>query len=294
MASMAVNSPWHVKKTQTCGFPPPSPHFRGLHTPPDRCKRNLDRGHTAGRARVCIVPMGSSMSKGDKTLRRGLQPLAHHRYAAYRDTEPRIVLGNQSAYRVSFWVVEENTKHNTKKRTKECLERLVISMIHHLDHDNIGDKVLPPEVMSGATEDPQKAPATGTSEAKESNADQEDGADKDDYCSRGDDYDGQGDSDHDDKNIREDGGEKEEDCDYVPFLTRDHRMAPRGGTQPTKIPFPVDCQQIRVFAFFESGRGDGWRLCLNKAYSLGLFRKVFSFIASDADITPCINDPGGR
>ena len=183
-------------------------------------------------------------------------------------------------------MVEEDTKHK-KKRTKECLKRLVDSMAHHLDHGHPGDRAQPTESTNGAIEEvPNSAPAPGTGETMEGNFGGEGDRDQGGQCSRGGDYDGQGDCYKPDGNEKEDGDEGQEDCDCVPFLTRDHRMAPRDGTQPTKIPFPVDCREIRVFAFFEKGKGEGWRLFLDKAYSLGLFRKVFSFIASDTDISP--------
>lgn len=77
----------------------------------------------------------------------------------------------------------------------------------------------------------------------------------------------------------EDGEEK-----GVYFLTRDHRMDPRGRTQATKIPFPVRCQKMRVWAFFEE---DGrWHCFQDRKVSIGLFKKVFTITALDADIAP--------
>lgn len=82
-----------------------------------------------------------------------------------------------------------------------------------------------------------------------------------------------------------DGGEEED----AYFLTRDHRMGPRGGTQATKVPFPVGCREMRVCAFFRGE--DQWRLFHDKVYSTWLFRKIFNFIATDADISTCISVP---
>lgn len=156
------------------------------------------------------------------------------RLAVYRDTEPRISLGNQSAYSVSYWVFEDSNR----KRTKASRKRLVRSMGLQLNGGN-----------------PAERTATGgTNKEKEDIVDQDDGS--------------------------------------VYFLTRDHRMGPMGGTQATKVPFPVGCQEMRVCAFFEV---DGqWQLFHNKVYSIGLFRKIFNFTALDVHMAPRIDRSANR
>lgn len=181
--------------------------------------------------------MGSSGSKrqnsGSQLAMPGHQP-SSDRPAAYRDTEPRIVLGNRSGYPISYWVVEEEEK---RKWTKENQDRFIGSMETHLN----GGKAC-------------ECPAPAVDEARQETMDR---GDKGAY-----------------------------------FLTRDHRMEPMGGTQATKVPFPVGCRKLRVCAFF---RGDDrWHLFQDKVYSIGLFRKAFTFTASDADITPCISVPATR
>lgn len=82
----------------------------------------------------------------------------------------------------------------------------------------------------------------------------------------------------------EDDDEEEEGEKGVYFLTRDHRMEPRGGTQATKVPFPVRCREMRVCSFFQE---DGqWHRFQDKEVSIGLFKKVFTVTALDADIAP--------
>lgn len=82
------------------------------------------------------------------------------------------------------------------------------------------------------------------------------------------------------------------DEDAVYFLTRDHRMGPMGNTQATKVAFPVDCQDMRVYAFFEvDGR---WRLYEDKVYSIGLFKKVFTLTSINSNITPHIGQAGSE
>lgn len=243
--------------------------------------------------------MGSSKSKVQQKGRNqhpgsDLQPSTHHPAAAYRDTEPRIVLGNQSAYRVSFWVLEEYTKHDKNKR-KERQEQLVDSMVRHLNHGHLGEGAPSPERIGRALEEPTEAPTAGVSGPNAETVGREDDRAKEDECSRKDGGGRKGDCYKQDEKKREGDRAREEEDDGMRFLTRDHRMEPREGTQHTRVPFPVDCRELRVFAFFESGGGDRWLLFLDKAYSLGLFKKVFTFIASNVDISPPrITDPERR
>ena len=73
----------------------------------------------------------------------------------------------------------------------------------------------------------------------------------------------------------------------VYFLTRDHRMGAAGQTQPTKIAFPIDCRGMRVYAFFEVN--GLWRIYKEKVYSIGLFKKVFTFTSFDVNIAPHVD-----
>lgn len=181
--------------------------------------------------------MGSSQCKGRRSTtqqaRHGHEPTADRPLAAYHDTEPRVVLGNHSAYRISYWVVKHDPKH---MRTKEAHDRFVGSMSAHLNGGNPCE-CSPPAVSDELLQEPSDT--------------------------------------------------REQEEAY--FLTRDHRMEPRGGTQVTKVPFPADCRKMQVYAFF---RGENqWRLFHDKVYSIWLFRKVFTFIAADADMSPCISVP---
>ena len=152
-------------------------------------------------------------------------------------TEPRIVLANRSAYRVSYWVAQEDKKKRTTARHQQQ-QQIVTSINQHL---NVGH----PGTASGLSSEAKR-----TTTSKESPA-------------------------------------AVEADEAVYFLTRDHRMGPMGNTQATKIPFPVDCQDMRVYAFFElDGR---WRLYEDKVYSIGLFKKVFNHTSFDGNITPHID-----
>lgn len=87
---------------------------------------------------------------------------------------------------------------------------------------------------------------------------------------------------------RGEGDEEEDEEDEekgVYFLTRDHRMEPRGRTQATKVAFPAGCEKMRVCGFFEGADGQ-WHQFQDKEISIGLFRKVFTVTGADADIAP--------
>ena len=127
--------------------------------------------------RVCIGDSGGSA---------GLKRPDDHN-AVYRETEPRVIFGNRSSYRVSYWVVEED-KYITALDKGAHAERLVGSMTRYLNgSSNIERKVGPTK--------------------------------------------------------QEDARDKERDGVY--FLTRDHRMEPRGATQATKVPFSLNCREMR-------------------------------------------------
>lgn len=178
--------------------------------------------------------MGSSESKEHPGPGQQVEPCSQPPVrcpGVFRDTEPRIVLGNQSSYRISYWVFEEEKKH---PRTKSSRYLLVSSMTQHLNGANPVDTTQPSAVSGGV-----KGNTVGSEE------------------------------------------------EGIYFLTRDHRMEPKGYTQATKITFPVDGEAMRVCAFFQaSGR---WQLFLDKVYSIGLFRMAFTFTALDAHIAPCID-----
>lgn len=55
--------------------------------------------------------------------------------------------------------------------------------------------------------------------------------------------------------------------DTAMYLMYDHRMEPTGITGSTDVLFPVGCQQLRVFVFFQDEEGR-WVFCKNKAYSI--------------------------
>lgn len=68
------------------------------------------------------------------------------------------------------------------------------------------------------------------------------------------------------------------------FLMRDHRMCPGGRTQPTQVPFPMDCQDVRVYGFFqENGQ---WRRFKDKVYSIAREKKDFHITALTSNIIP--------
>lgn len=81
---------------------------------------------------------------------------------------------------------------------------------------------------------------------------------------------------------------KEEDYDAAYFLTRDHRMGRKGTTQPTRVPFPADCQHLRIYGFFE--RDGEWQVYKDKVYSIALRNKTFHVTAT----TPNIITPHSR
>lgn len=78
------------------------------------------------------------------------------------------------------------------------------------------------------------------------------------------------------------------------FRMKDFRMAPGGKTPPTEVPFPADCEELRVLAYFRNGRG-AWQLYKNKVYSTGSSRSKKSFIltAMDNNIAPYSTDNVG-
>lgn len=148
--------------------------------------------------------------------------------------QPRLHLANQSSYRVSYWVVQED-----KNITKVLNTRLASSMGLHL---NLGS------ITGGGVEGSVKKEKEEIIET------------------------GQG--------------------ERVYFLLRDFRMEPRGSTQPTEVPFPADCQAVRVYGFFEEEdeedqEEDGkWKLYRDKVYSIGRGHKSFALNALDSNITP--------
>lgn len=192
-----------------------------------------------------------------------LRPTAAGHPGVHRDTEPRVVLGNKSSYRVSYWVIEENKETNLGDQAHR--ERLVRSMKRYLNatnHHHAGGG-------RASALLPTRPTAVGQREMN---------AEKEKYQ----------------KGQEEHGGEEEEDGDAeegVYFLTRDHRMQPRSGTQATKVAFPVGCTEMRVCAFFEDNakQQQQWHVFQDRQISTGLFRKVFTLTASDADIAPYAN-----
>lgn len=70
----------------------------------------------------------------------------------------------------------------------------------------------------------------------------------------------------------------------VYVLMRDHRMGPRGTTQPTQVPFPARCHEVRVYGFFEvNGQ---WRRFKDKVYSIARKKKDFHITALTSNIVP--------
>lgn len=70
----------------------------------------------------------------------------------------------------------------------------------------------------------------------------------------------------------------------VYFLMRDHRMCPGGRTQPTQVPFPMDCHDVRVYGFFEEN--GQWRRFKDKVYSIAREKKDFHITALTSNIIP--------
>ena len=162
--------------------------------------------------------------------------------------QPRLLLGNNSGYRVSYWVMQED-----KKRTMAHNERIVTSMGLHL---NLSSSV---SIVSGGA-----GLKGGVTREKEEIIETERGR-------------------------------------RVYFLLRDFRMEPKGSTQPTLVPFPAGCQEVRVCAFFEEeddedGDKDegGWRPYKDKVYSIGRGNKTFTLNALDSNIKPYTKAKAGR
>lgn len=155
------------------------------------------------------------------------------------NTEPRVILANNSDYIVSYWVVEEE-----KKRTKAQHERIATSIGLQLNANKIttgGGANLSEDDLKKLKQQEQETIA---------------------------------------KEQEEDGE------DVVYYLTRDHRMGRKGSTQPTKIPFPVDCRHVRLYGFFE--RDGVWRRYKDKVYSIALLNRNFRVTASTANIEPYV------
>lgn len=81
--------------------------------------------------------------------------------------------------------------------------------------------------------------------------------------------------------------ETEGTCDMeedANILLRNHRIQAGAETQTKEVVFPKDCQDLRVYGFFEEeGK---WILFKDKVYSIGWFRKVFTLSALDTCISP--------
>lgn len=73
----------------------------------------------------------------------------------------------------------------------------------------------------------------------------------------------------------------------VYFLMRDHRMGPNGSTQPTQVPFPADCEDVRVYGFFEEN--GQWQRFKDKVYSIARDKKDFYITALTSNIVPYAN-----
>eukprot|EP00904_Undaria_pinnatifida_P003191 jgi/Undpi1/12873/HiC_scaffold_7.g02540.m1 len=70
----------------------------------------------------------------------------------------------------------------------------------------------------------------------------------------------------------------------VYYLMKDYRMGPEGTTATTQVPFPADCEDVRVYGFFDDG-GE-WRAFKDKLYSISRRNKIFELTASTPNITP--------
>ena len=146
-----------------------------------------------------------------------------------RGTRPRIIVSNESPYRVSYWVLQED-----KKRTTAHMQRT---------KSFIGVRL--------------KAGCLGWSTSADANR-------KNDVAV-----------------------ETEETWQY---LMIDHRMEPKGLSQDTEVPFPVGCQELRVYACFEE---DGkWYCFKNKVYSIAQQNRSVHLTALLSNITPYRRDQG--
>lgn len=72
--------------------------------------------------------------------------------------------------------------------------------------------------------------------------------------------------------------------EVVHFLTRDHRMGPNGTTQPTHVVFPADCEEVRVYGYFE--RDGEWLPYKDKVYSIARGKKNVLLTALNSTIAP--------
>lgn len=154
-----------------------------------------------------------------------MAPTSHWR------TEPRLFLGNNSGYRVSYWVIQED-----KQRTSAHQERIASSVSLHLNLGHTGGS-LSGDVKRGK-EETIETEAMG-----------------------------------------------------VYFLMRDHRMGPNGSSQPTQVPFPANCEQVRVYGFFEEEDGQ-WQRYKDKVYSIGRGKRSFILNALDSNIAPYAKKAG--
>lgn len=74
----------------------------------------------------------------------------------------------------------------------------------------------------------------------------------------------------------------------VYYLLKDFRMGPNGNGASTRVPFPAECKDIRVYGFFLDGQLDGqeWRPFKDKVYSISRQDKIFELTALTPNITP--------
>lgn len=70
----------------------------------------------------------------------------------------------------------------------------------------------------------------------------------------------------------------------VYYLMKDYRIGRSDISASTKVPFPADCEDVRVYGFFED---DGeWLPFKDKVYSISRREKIFQLTATNPNITP--------
>lgn len=215
---------------------------------------------------------------------------------SYWNPEPRVILSNDSDYIVSYWVVEEDKKRASERHQKIARSiglQLNASSNHNTTNNNSNSNKTNTASGTSSSEDhpkktqQQQEEALGTEEQEQEVGDGAETSNNDAGGPTSSDY---------IKNIHNQGktletGEEEEE-DEVYYLTRDHRMGRKGSTQPTQVPFPADCQHMRVYGFFEK---DGeWQCFKDQVYSIALINKNFRITASTSHDTPCSDKKTSR
>lgn len=222
-----------------------------------------------------------------------LVPSAESTRGSYWNAEPRVILANKSDYIVSYWVIEEN-----KNRTEVQQERIAECIGRNLNAKN-SKTAARARMSNDQIEKKQSVTTEEQEEEVEEEEEEEEGVEvkeeeEEEECvvNNNNITAGSSVSEHHFSNKQkqnaldadEDQDSEDEDDDEVYILAIDHRMGRKGTTRPTQVPFPADCQHMRVCGFYYH---DGeWKRYEDKVYSIALIHRKFHVTATTSNVKP--------